>query len=111
MASSQKQFTIDSKETMTEDKEAPVDVMNIMLEYDDFDKVIGHGLVPLVPTLFNSIKSQKSERLKHLLIAIVNGNLDETKAILEKDPSLLQKQLRIKMSACRHDVSQGCIQQ
>lgn len=96
MASSQKQFTTDSKETVTGDKEAPVDVMNIMLEYDDFDKVMGHGLVPLVPTLFNSIKSQKSARLKHLLTAIVNGNLDETKSILEKDPSLLVEKLEEK---------------
>jgi hypothetical protein len=97
MASSQKQFTTDSKETKgTEEKAAPVDVMNIMLEYDDFNKVSGRATVPLVSTLFNSIKTQKLARLRTLLTAIVNGNPDEAKVILDKDPSLLYEKLEEK---------------
>lgn len=76
MTSSQKQFITDSQDTkLIEEKTAPIDVVNMILKYNDFDEESGHGSVALVPTLFNSIKSQKSVRLKHLLTAIANSNL------------------------------------
>lgn len=60
MARSQKQLTIDSKNTkVAKEIAAPVDVINTMLGYDDFDPVNSHGMMPLVSTLFNSIKTQK----------------------------------------------------
>ncbi len=94
MTSSRKPLNIDLKNAKgTEETAIPVDVMNTMLVYDDFDHVTGHGSVPLVSTLFNSIKTQKDARLKELLTAIVNGKPDIVKAILERDPSLLLEKL------------------
>ncbi len=91
---SRKQCIIESNNTkVTEEPIAPIDLINSMLEYDDFDSVIGHGAVPLVSTLFNSIKTQKDARLKELLTAIVNGEPDIVEAMLERDPSLLLEKL------------------
>ncbi len=81
---------MDSK---NKNKATPVDLMNIMLGYDDFNPLKGHGSALLVPTLFNSITTQKIARLKELLTAIVNGKPDKVKAMLEKDPSLLLEKL------------------
>ena len=94
MTSSQKQFDTDLKEA--KETAAPVDLVNIMLEYADYDHESGRGEVPLVSTLFNSIKTQKSVRLKKLLTAIVSGNPDEARALLDKDPSLVLDQLEEK---------------
>src|SRR5580700_8902834 len=94
ITSSRKQLTIDSNNTkVITETMTPVDVMNTMLVYDDFDPVTGHGSVPLVSTLFNSIKTQKDARLKELLTAIVNGKPDIVEAMLERDPSLLLEKL------------------
>ncbi len=94
LTSSRKQLTIDSNNTkVIEETMAPVDVMNTMLVYDDFGPVTGHGAVPLVSTLFNSIKTQKDARLKELLTAIVNGKPGIVEAMLERDPSLLLEKL------------------
>jgi hypothetical protein len=87
MASSQQRFDADLK-----DPKADVtckDVINIILGYAGLDPVSGgHGDVPLVSTLFNSIKTQKLTRLRMLLTATVSGMPDEIKKILEEDPSL-----------------------
>ncbi len=78
---------------MTEEITAPIDLINIVLGYDGFNPIKGHGAAPLVSTLFNSIKTQKLAHLKELLTAIVNGQPDTVKAMLEKDPSLLLEKL------------------
>ncbi len=94
MTKSRKPLNIDLKNIhVTEEVAAPVDVMNTMLVYDDFDPINGHGAVPLVSTLFNSIKTQKDARLKKLLTAIVNGKPGIVEAMLERDPSLLLEKL------------------
>jgi hypothetical protein len=72
---------------------APIDLLNITLKYNEFNEIKGHGSVPLVPTLFNSIKIQKLARLKVLLTAIANGEFCKVKEIIEKDPSLLLDRL------------------
>jgi hypothetical protein len=94
MTNSQKQFNTDLKEAQViADPTVPVNVTNIMLGYDGCDNVSGHAVAPLVSTLFNTIKTQKLARLRVLLTAVVSGDPDKAKAILEQDPSLLYEKL------------------
>ncbi|MHB1948127.1 MAG: hypothetical protein ACYCQI_08445 [Gammaproteobacteria bacterium] len=84
MASSQQQFDIDFKEE--EQITVPLGVVNTILGYEGSMPAKGETAgVSLVSTLFNSIKLTR----KKLLKAIVSGNLDEAKKILENNPSLL----------------------
>lgn len=92
MAVSHAQLDTDSNEGKTIDDTAAtiIDVMNIILTYDGgYADVKGHAEAPLVSTLFNTIKTQKLARIRDLLIAIVSGQPDEVKKILDKDPSFL----------------------
>ncbi|MHB1947667.1 MAG: hypothetical protein ACYCQI_06090 [Gammaproteobacteria bacterium] len=94
MAGSQKQFDTDIKEA--EKITAPLGVVNTMLGYEGSDPVSGDAGVPLVSTLFNSIKTHKVVRLRTLLTAIVSGDPVKAKGILEIDPSLLRETLEEK---------------
>ncbi|MEO9205333.1 MAG: hypothetical protein ABI296_06425 [Gammaproteobacteria bacterium] len=109
MASSQSKFdtvnSLDDVDTVSSgDKEkkadasVPAPVVNIILEYVSPDPVLisGGGSGSLVNTLFNSIKLQRLARLRTLLTAIVQGQPDEAKKILEKDPTLLDEKLEEK---------------
>ncbi|MHB1949056.1 MAG: hypothetical protein ACYCQI_13190 [Gammaproteobacteria bacterium] len=91
MSGSHKPFDIESKEK--QETHVPVGIMNITLGYEGSDPVSGDAGVPLVSTLFNSIKIQKLARLRTLLTAIVSGDPDGAKAILKKDPSLRLEKL------------------
>ncbi len=98
MASSQSKFdtvnTLDVDTVSSGDKEkkadasVPAPIVNIILEYVSPDPMLisSAGSSSLVTTLFNS---QKLARLRTLLTAIVQGQPDEAKKILEKDPTLL----------------------
>lgn len=91
--SSEQKTAINSatSEATTGEVEIPADVVNIMLKYADCsEQAPGHGSVPLVSTLFNSVKKQK---LRTLFTAGLSGNLDEVKAIVDKNPSLLLEKL------------------
>jgi hypothetical protein len=81
------QFNVGSKDT--EETLVPGDVMDIMLGYSNLDNINNHAELPLESTLYNS----RLQKLKHLLTAIVSGDLDKTKAMLEEDPSLLLEKL------------------
>ncbi|MHB1948590.1 MAG: hypothetical protein ACYCQI_10820 [Gammaproteobacteria bacterium] len=65
MSDSHKPFDIESKEK--QETYVPVGVMNMTLGYEGSDPVSGDAGVPLVSTLFNSIKTQKLARLRTLL--------------------------------------------
>lgn len=87
-----------SKMESKEDKETgvPKGVLNIILGYEGSNTVTGDAQVPLVSTLFKSIKTRKLELLRKLLSAVVLGQPIEAEAILKKDPSLLLEQLEEK---------------
>ena len=86
------------KPDLKEEKEriAPLEVRNTILEYADVMPESGNldRTVSFTPAgLFNSVRTQ---RLKALLTAIVSGEPDKAKAILDVDPSLLLEKLEEK---------------
>jgi hypothetical protein len=90
MASSQQQFN--------DDKEVPINVLNIILEYDeyydkDLDQLPGYASAPLASTLFNSMKKRKERDVAALVTAAVNHNLYDAKKLLESNGSLGLEQL------------------
>ncbi|MHB1949332.1 MAG: hypothetical protein ACYCQI_14600 [Gammaproteobacteria bacterium] len=94
MSGSHKPFDIESKEK--QETHVPVGIMNITLGYEGSDPVSGDAGVPLVSTLFNSIKTQKLARLRTLLTAIVSGDPATAQRILQQDPSLRLEKLEEK---------------
>ncbi|MHB1948142.1 MAG: hypothetical protein ACYCQI_08520 [Gammaproteobacteria bacterium] len=96
MASSQKKFELELKEA--EKITAPLGVVNSMLGYEGSNTVSGAAgtAVSLVSTLFNSIKPRRLVRVRELLTAIVSGDPDKARAILETDPTVLLDKLEEK---------------
>lgn len=80
---------------MTEEQIVPTGVVNLILTYDNFDSINGLSSVPLISTLFNSVKIQKYVRFKKLLKAITKGNFEKVQAMIWDDPSLLLEKLDI----------------
>jgi hypothetical protein len=76
---------------------APQNVVNTILAYEG-SYTVSHtfGTVPLVSTIFHSIKLQKLPRIKALLTAIVSGQQDTAEVILKKDASLALEKLEEK---------------
>lgn len=97
MFSSPKPFDVDLKEE--KERIAPLGLINDILGYADLKNVNGNldRTISFAPdSLFNSFRTQ---RLKALLTAIVSGEPDKAKAILDVDPSLLLEKLEEKDSA------------
>ncbi|MHB1947433.1 MAG: hypothetical protein ACYCQI_04895 [Gammaproteobacteria bacterium] len=98
MFSSQKQFHTDVEVKEAEKITTPLGVVNKMLGYEGSKSVSDAAgtAVSLVSTLFNSIKSQRLARVRDLLTAIVSGNPDKVRVILEEDSSVLLEKLEEK---------------